>query len=257
MKMLARLLVAMAALVAAGGTAVPLTAPVGKVVNSAKVVRASGNTGARVLDRNSEIFFLDRISTNATGAGEFEFSDGTRLAVGPSANLVVDKFVFRNKSSFQKLGLTATRGTFRWISGKSPSSAYQIKTPLGTMGIRGTAFDVTIRNGRVYVALISGSANFCAGSTCRTLQRSCDYIEVNGGNISQPGQVAKAFGKRDKAAQIFPYLADPRKLSSRFRTGGGNCFSRTAREDTTKKVEAAPPPTPPAAQPPSNQDPAP
>ena len=228
MKTLARLLVAAAALFVVSGAALSANEPIGKVLSAAKIVRASGNAGERILDKNSDIFFLDRISTNSTGVGEFEFSDGTKLAVGPSASLVVDKFIFRNKSTFQKLGLAAARGTFRWISGHSASSAYQIRTPLGTMGIRGTAFDVTIRNRRVYIAMLTGSAKFCAGSSCRTLNRSCDYIVADGRKISDPAPVSSAFTKRETAAQIFPYLAHPDRLSSRFRVGGGNCLSKIA-----------------------------
>jgi len=239
MKLLLRLLVAIATLVVVSGPAVPISAPVGKVLSAAQTVRASGNAGGRVLNKNADIFFLDRISTNATGVGEFEFSDGTKLAVGPSASLVVDQFIFKNKSSFQKLGLSAAKGTFRWISGHSPSSAYQIRTPLGTMGIRGTAFDVTIRNGRVYIALISGNAKFCAGSSCRTLKRSCDFIVADGRKISEVAPVSSAFTKRESAAQIFPYLARPGQLSSRFRVGGGNCLSKVVVNDKTEKIRPA------------------
>lgn len=228
MKTLLGLLLSMAMGFVLSGAAVAAGAPVGKVVSAAATVRASGNTGARVLAKNADIFFLDRISTNSTGIGEFVFSDGTKLAVGPSASLVVDQFVFKNQSSFQKLGLSATKGTFRWISGHSPSSAYKIRTPVGTMGIRGTAFDVTILNGRVYIALISGNAKFCAGSSCQTLKRSCDYIVADGRKISEPTRVSSAFAKREAAAKIFPYLANPKRLSSKFRVGGGNCLSKVA-----------------------------
>ena len=119
-------------------------------------------------------------------------------------------------------------GTFRWISGGSASSAYRIKTPNGTLGIRGTALDVTIRDGRVYVALINGSAKFCSGSSCRTLKKSCDFIVADGRKISEPAQVSTATTKQETAAQLFPYLANPSRLSSRFRVGGGNCLGRLA-----------------------------
>ena len=228
MKALLRLFAATAMLVVANGPAAPISAPVGQVLKATQTVRASGNAGARVLSKNSDIFFLDRISTNNTGVGEFEFADGTKLAVGPSASLVVDAYVLKNNSSFKKLGLSAAKGTFRWISGRSSSSAYQIRTPYGTMGIRGTAFDVTVRNGRVYVALINGSAKFCTGSSCQTLKRSCDYIVADGRKLSKPEPISSAFTKRAAAAEIFPYLANPNHLSSRFRIGGGNCLSRFA-----------------------------
>ena len=228
MKALLRLFTATAMLAIANGPAVPISAPVGQVLKATQTVRASGNAGARVLSRNSDIYFLDRISTNATGVGEFEFADGTKLAVGPSASLVVDAYILKNNSSFKKLGLSAAKGTFRWISGRSSSSAYQIRTPYGTMGIRGTAFDVTVRNGRVYVALINGSAKFCNGSSCQTLNRTCDYIVADGRKLSKPEPISTAFTKRAAAAEIFPYLANPNRLSSRFRIGGGNCLGRTA-----------------------------
>lgn len=218
------LLVAVATLVATEGASA--AEPIGTVLRAAQTVKASGAQGTRVLDRSDDVFFLDRISSNGSGSGEFQFRDGTKLAMGPGASLAVDEFVFQGKSRFQKLGLAATRGTFRWISGGSASSAYKIKTPFGTLGVRGTAFDVTIRNGRVYVALINGSAKFCSGSSCRTLKKSCDFIVADGRNISEPAQVATATSKQETAAQLFPFLANPSRLSSRFRVGGGNCLDK-------------------------------
>jgi hypothetical protein len=228
MKTLVGLFVAMATFLVLNGTSVSASEPIGKVVSASKTVRASGTAGTRILEQSDAIFQLDRISTNATGAGEFQFNDGTKLAIGPGASLAINQLVFKGKSRFQKLGLSAARGTFRWISGSSASSAYKISTPRGTIGIRGTAFDVTVRGGRVYVALITGNAKFCAGSSCRTLKRSCDYIEVKGRNISEPQAISKGFAKREAAGQIFPYLANPKRLSSRFRVGGGNCFGKFA-----------------------------
>lgn len=221
--------------------------PIGTVLKAAQTVKASGMRGNRVLSRSDDVFYLDRISSNGTGSGEFQFSDGTKLAVGPGASLVVDEFVFAGKSRFQKFGLSAARGTFRWISGSSSASAYRIKTPYGTMGIRGTAFDVTIRNGRVYIALISGSARFCNGASCRILNRTCDFIVADGRKISEPARVSTAASKHETAAQLFPYLANPGRLSSRFRVGGGNCLGRLAsigKKDVTKAAADVP-----AAQP--------
>ena len=249
MKALLRLFAATAMLVVASGPAVPISAPVGQVLKATETVRASGNAGARVLSKNSDIFFMDRISTNATGVGEFEFADGTKLAVGPSASLVVDAYVLKNNSSFKKFGLSAAKGTFRWISGRSASSAYQIRTPYGTMGIRGTAFDVSFRNGRVYIALINGNAKFCAGSSCQTLKRSCDYIVADGRKLSKPEPIGSGFTKHAAAAEIFPYLANPNRLSSRFRIGGGNCLGRTAAVGKGNVHEAAAADAEPGAEP--------
>ena len=254
MKTFVGLFVAFAAVLAVGGALAG--EPIGTVLRAAQTVKASGTQGTRVLSRSDDVFYMDRISSNGTGSGEFQFSDGTKLAVGPGANLVVDEFVFAGKSRFQKLGLAAAKGTFRWISGNSTASAYKIKTPYGTMGIRGTAFDVTIRNGRVYIALINGSAKFCNGSSCRTLNKSCDFIVADGRKISEPARVSTAASKHETAAQLFPYLANPARLSSRFRVGGGSCLGKIASIGKKNAIKAGagvpaagPAPGIPAAEP--------
>ena len=79
----------------------------------------------------------ERVRANASGLGQFEFDDGTKLAVGPNASVVVDKYVLGEGGKLKKLSIKATRGTFRFIAGKSNSSAYKVITPAGTLGVRG------------------------------------------------------------------------------------------------------------------------
>lgn len=220
-------------------SALPLAPPIGKVIKSAPTIRASGSAGNRVLGADSDIFQLDRISTNGSGTGEFEFSDGTRLAVGPSASIVLDDLVYKQKNTYQKLVLKPIGGTFRWISGKSPSAAYQLRTPLGTLGIRGTALDITIRNGKLHMALLSGSARFCRGQVCKTLNRSCDYVSVSGGSISDPKPLAAAVTSRREAERLFPYIANPNRLSPRLRVGGSSCLQKVAIRNATKRQQTA------------------
>ena len=52
------------------------------------------------------------------------FRDGTKLAVGWGSSVVIDKYVFDDDASVKQLSIKAAKGTFRWISGKSKSSAY-------------------------------------------------------------------------------------------------------------------------------------
>lgn len=201
--------------------------PIGKVVAAKTSVSSSGAGGKKELKVRDDVFFMDRLTTNATGIGEFMFDDGTKLALGPSASLVVDRFVQKNETTFQKLGVKAAKGTFRWVSGKSPSSAYQIKTPMGTMGVRGTAFDVSTRGGRTHVVLLNGKATFCAGAKCAVLSRTGDYISSDGSTVSPTVQIGTAFKNRREAARVFPFLANPSLLSAKFRVRGSYLF-RTA-----------------------------
>src|SRR4029079_18918175 len=119
------------------------------------------------------LFLNDVLRSNATGIGQFVLDDGTKLAMGPSASLTIAKSIYKGKSA-QRASIQASKGAFRYISGAF--SGHKVATPYGTIGIRGTAFDFTIRNGRVYVLLYRGAVDFCRGGSCKTLNRSCDYL---------------------------------------------------------------------------------
>ena len=211
-------ILAMLVVVFAGGAVAG--EPVGRTLKAIPSISASGRT----LQSGDEVFFLDRIAADANGSGEFEFSDGTKLAVARRSVVVVDQFVLKDRTRFQKFGLSVAKGTFRWISGSSDHSAYRLRTPMGTMGVRGTAFDVSIRDGRTYVVLLNGRARFCAGGNCQTLASSGDYVSSNGRTVSAPVRVTRAFKSRKDAAKVFPFLANPSLLSPRFRVRGSDLF---------------------------------
>lgn len=216
---------ALACLVFAASSA---ASPVGKAVKASSMVSASGGNGSRVLGSASPVYFMDRLKTNGSGIGQFEFIDGTKLAMGPSASVVVDKYIVKGKS-VQRLGIGATKGAFRFISGHSGSSAYKIATPYGTIGVRGTAFDFTVKNGKAYLLLLKGEVTFCTGSSCRTLKNTCDYIIAGGGRTTKPEALAGELSDGADLRRIFPLLANPGSLTSSFRRPGGACLSKSAR----------------------------
>lgn len=219
------------------------------VVGATPSFRADGQN----LKSGSLIVEQARLSTSGSGRGEVVFIDGTRLALGPSSSLAVTKSLMRGRNKFSKLGIAASRGAYRWISGSSGSSSYSLSTPVSTMGIRGTVLDFTVRGGKTYVALLGGRARICGGGGCQELRRTCDYVEV-GGKISKTRQISAGFKSRNAAASVFPFMANPRALSARFRVGGSQCLSAVKFSErqilSPAPVETSPPPAPPAPPPP-------
>jgi len=107
-----------------------------KVGQAVKInVTVTGDAGS--MSTGDAVHRDERVRANASGVGQFQFDDGTKLAVGPNASVVIDKYVLGKEGKLKKLTVRATKGTFRFISGKSSPSAYTIVTPAGTMGIRG------------------------------------------------------------------------------------------------------------------------
>ena len=215
--------------------------PIGKTVNTSTTVSAGGRT----LQKSSPLYFNDVVRTNATGIGQFVFDDGTKLAMGSSASVVIDKFIYKGKRSLQQTSIQASKGAFRYISGAF--SGHKVATPYGTIGIRGTAFDFTIRNGKVYILLFRGAVDFCGAGGCKTLRRSCDYFVAGGGRVSDPQPLSTGVSSgRLNVGQIFPLVANQGRLTSQFRLGRG-CLTQTVkRNQISPNVQTAVSSEPPA-----------
>jgi hypothetical protein len=87
-------------------------------------------------------------------------TDATNLAMGSKSTLKLDRFVFAGggESSYSKAVLNLTKGTFRFITGNSPKTAYDIDTPVASIGVRGTIVDIKVDKGVTTVALQEGKA---------------------------------------------------------------------------------------------------
>jgi hypothetical protein len=163
-------------------------------VGEAVLVQTTVSGGSGKLVAKSPVHRDERIRTSATGLGEFVFRDGTKFAVGGNSSVVIDNFVFNDNKSAQDLTIKIAKGSFRWISGGSKSSAYKIDTPAGTVGIRGTALDFYVGSGgTTAVVLLSGAARFCAKNGCQELKRRCDVIIATpGGGYRRPNALTEA-----------------------------------------------------------------
>ena len=182
-------------------------------------VQVTGQRGP--ITKGGAIHRDERIRTSASGVGAFLFEDGTKLAVGPNSSIVIDNYVYAGGSAAKKLTLGATKGALRWISGKSDHSAYKITTPSGTLGVRGTAFDVYVgRNGVTAVTLLNGSAQFCNARGCETLKRRCEFIIARpGGAVTKPRGITRSTGLGVPVGQAFPFLAGGVRLPRGFLSG--------------------------------------
>ena len=121
-----------AAVAAALCFAVPSMAS--EVVGQAVVIKTKVNGQGGSLSVKDPVHRDERISTNASGLGEFVFRDGTKLAVGAGSSIVVDKFVFDDSKTVKNLTVRAAKGSFRWISGGSASSAFSLECSLSGSG---------------------------------------------------------------------------------------------------------------------------
>ena len=234
-------------------------------VGEAVLIKTAVLGGNRPLVVKAPVHRDERIRTSNTGLGQFVFRDGTKLAVGWGSSVVIDKYVFDDSNSVKKLSIRAAKGTFRWISGKSKSSAYEILTPAGTIGVRGTAFDFHVMaNGITAVVLLNGSARVCGGNGCRELKRPCDcVISTPGRGVTDPRKVNRSIFTTLGTARALPFLSGTQSLTRGFGGTAINCGLSMAsvgekkgtdqRQPAPRSAPASPPspPAPPAPPAPS------
>lgn len=135
-----------AALFLALSAAPALAQPAANIGVAATVVdRMEGSAGGqRVIGQGDKVYKDEVVQTGALGKGQLLFLDETTLTVGPNSRVTLDRFVYDPARGAGTVTMTAVRGVFRFVSGSLPSQAYEIRTPAGSIGVRGTIFELIV-----------------------------------------------------------------------------------------------------------------
>jgi hypothetical protein len=107
-----------------------------EAIGSATSVRPQAEANTRMLSGGSAVYSRELIHTGESGVADLRFHDNTNLSVGPKSSVRLDKFVYDPNKSAGGIAVEATRGSFRLVTGSQKGSS-QVKTPYGTLGIRG------------------------------------------------------------------------------------------------------------------------
>lgn len=134
---------AQAADTASDAAAQPLAA-VGKVDKASGTVEVTHADGTRgVLHQGDPIYKGDVISTKGDeSAVGIVFADASTFALSKTGRMVVDELAFDPESQSGQSALSVVKGTFAFESGqiaKTAPDAATIKTPVMTIGVRGTS----------------------------------------------------------------------------------------------------------------------
>lgn len=122
-------------------------APAGTTKGVKPAADAALDGASRTLVVGSDIFIGDQVSTGPKGQVQILFNDNTKLVVGPNSSLRMADYLVRNNGDAGKFVVDMLSGSFRFATGDAPKNKYQINTPTGTIGVRGTEFDTYIYTG--------------------------------------------------------------------------------------------------------------
>jgi hypothetical protein len=234
--------VATAVLTLAAGPALADAAGVAKGVDPQ--AEALGGGATRTLVVGADIFLGDRLTTGPEGLVQILFSDNTKLVIGPNSSLLIEDYLIRNNGTAGKLAVDMLAGSFRFITGTSPKGAYEISTPTGTIGVRGTIFDVWIDalTGIAYVMMYRGETSLHSATVTKELSGLCYVGQID---IDESLVIGHADGiegdERDAFKGHFIFSINQMQLLPQFRVAAAtDCTRRDPAPGPNESLLSAP-----------------
>jgi hypothetical protein len=114
------------------------------VTGNASVTRAGTATK---IQPGTPIRMGDTLKTSAGSSLGITFKDNTVMSFGPDTEVTVDEYLYDPGKGDLKLNASVSKGTLEYFSGviaKLKPQAVAVKTPTGTIGVRGTHFLVKV-----------------------------------------------------------------------------------------------------------------
>lgn len=140
---------------------------------SGDVTVSSGDGQTRALKRGDIINGGDKIETRS-GRLQLRFTDGGFVSLQPNTVFGVDQYLYANKPPEEtSLFFSLLRGGMRTITGaigKVNKQSYKVRTPVATIGIRGTEYLARVNPNKIVVSVGAGLVNV-----------SNDYGDITGG----------------------------------------------------------------------------
>jgi len=202
------------------GSAVAATSePIGSTVVVVNLVTAEIARDIRTLRTGDDVRQNEVIEVSTDGLSELKLKDDTKLALGPGARLLLDKFVYDGERTNGSIAINLIKGAFRFATGLAAKPSYVIRVPNASITVRGTIFDVYIQqnhvipqNNGVWLLLHEGSVRVCSNrGMCRFLHEPGKLIRItDGGDVGSPSQWTALPGRQNIVFDnAFPFVVTP------------------------------------------------
>jgi ferric-dicitrate binding protein FerR (iron transport regulator) len=187
--------------------------PIGATLSVVDIVTAAYNRDTRTLAAGDGVRQNELIDVSKDGSTELKLNDETKLALGPGAKLMLDKFVYDPDKATGDIGVDLVEGAFRFMTGVAKKPSYVVKVPRASITVRGTIFDVYVQpDDTSWLLLHEGAVTVCdERGRCRDLDEPGKLIQItSAGDVRPPANWAKI----DKAVlppldSAFPFVKKP------------------------------------------------
>ncbi|MFZ2031133.1 MAG: FecR family protein, partial [Vitreimonas sp.] len=209
----------------------------------------AGQTDFHPLVVGGGIFQNDLIRTGTNSVAQLLFQDQTTLSVGPRSEVRLDSYVYDPHQNAGNVAISLTSGALRFITGSQDPHNYSIRTPVATIGVRGTIVDFLFINGRAFAILDEGRALFTLGNGHTVeLNEAGTALEFFNDGTSSPPMVWRGRYEAGQRAASFPLYGNS-FADMPEREGAPSNDDRQNRTDDLNGRNVAPPPPPPPPPP--------
>lgn len=159
---------------------------VGKLERAKNEVSAKPSEAdpARALAAGNPVFRNEMVTTGAQARAELRLSDATALVMGENATVRLDEFIYDADGSAT---INLVTGALRFISAKAGHPGkLTIKTPVATIGVRGTDFWAGPIDGVYGVLLLTGKVEVSNAAGTVTLDTPRTGTLISGADVA-PG----------------------------------------------------------------------
>jgi len=200
--------------------------------NAGLTLMARGNVTAtatdtqqsRDLNRKAPVFNIDQVSTGAQSQAQFRMLDGALLALQSDTELLISEYKAGSATEQGSVVMELVKGSLRTVTGsiKGDAGNYQLKTPVGSIGIRGTTFQLSYINEIMLVGVWDGQIEL-------QLTRADGTVE----NVTFGGGQSTSFARISRAGQVTPLLSPPAEFAGDTGAGGDESSSGSSGNTNT------------------------
>jgi hypothetical protein len=200
----------------------PAAVEIGSTITVENEVSALSGPKPGIVTTGDVIFKDEEIQTGPGASAEFRFADETVFAMSENSKIKLDEFVYDPAAQgIGKLAVTAVVGSFRFVSGKVPKDNIEINTPQGSIGVRGTAFDLYVaEDGETNLGLLEGEVKLCnrGRAACRDLKIAGRFLRLTAlGVLEEPRAWTRELLRGVAFERAFPFIVNQGRVTPRFR----------------------------------------
>ncbi|NTS75728.1 FecR domain-containing protein [Catenovulum sp. SM1970] len=129
------------------------------IIARGDVIASSTTEDERALKRRSPIYDVDTVITGDDSRAQLRMADGGLVALQANTQLEIAEYEFDEKANKGKAVMKLLSGGIRTVTGKlkRENGDYKLETPVGSIGIRGTHYEVELIGDELFVAVWDGA----------------------------------------------------------------------------------------------------